>query len=72
MTVDKDDVVAMVPIEVGVTVGDRYLIMKGLEGGERIISEGIIKARPGSKVRVVSSQEKLDAPAKPAEEKQEK
>lgn len=62
MTVDKDDMVALVPVEVGVTVGDRYLILKGLEGGERVISEGIIKARPGAKVKVVPSEEKLDAP----------
>lgn len=72
MTVDKDDVVGMVPIEVGVTVGNQYLITKGLEGGERIISEGIIKARPGSKVHVVPAQEKLDAPAAAGEAKQEK
>lgn len=63
MTVDKDDVVALVPVEVGATVGDRYLILKGLEGGERIISEGIVKARPGSKVKIVSPLEKLDAPS---------
>lgn len=57
MTVDKDDVVAIVPVSIGVSVGDRYFVEKGLEGGERIISEGIVKARPGSKVRVVPPQE---------------
>lgn len=59
MTVDKDDVVAMVPVTIGVTVGDRYLVEKGLEGGERIISEGIVKARPGSKVKVVPPEEEV-------------
>lgn len=62
LTLDKDNVVSLVPVEVGVTVGDRYLIDKGLEGGERIISEGLIKARPGSKVRVVPDKEELDNP----------
>lgn len=53
MLVDKDDVVSVQPVEIGVTVGDRYLVDKGLTGGERIISEGIVKARPGSKVSIM-------------------
>lgn len=61
MTVDSENVVAVVPVTVGVTVGDRYLIEDGLKGGERIISEGIIKARPGAKVQIVSGAEKLES-----------
>lgn len=60
MLVDKDDVVAVQPVEIGVTVGDRYLVDKGLEGGERIISEGLIKARPGAKVSIMPAA--ADAP----------
>lgn len=63
MTVDKDDVVAIVPIEIAVTVGDRYLVTKGLSGGERIISEGMVKARPGAKVTIMKPQETLHDPA---------
>lgn len=63
MTVDNNDVVSIIPVEIGVTVGDMYLVTKGLEGGERIISEGIVKARPGSKVRIVPGKEELSAPA---------
>lgn len=59
MKVDKDDVVSVAPVEVGVTVGDRYLILKGIEAGDRIISEGIVKARPGSKVRIMPPEEEL-------------
>lgn len=70
MTVDKDDVVALQPVEIGVTVGDMYMIDKGLEGGERIISEGMVKARPGNKVRIVSSQEELLTPPAAQEKKQ--
>lgn len=62
MAVDKDDVVSIKPVEVDVTVGDMYLVKKGLEGNERLISEGMIKARPGAKVRIVSGQEDLSAP----------
>ena len=62
MTVDKDDVVSIQPIVVAATVGDRYLITEGLEGGERVISEGIIKARPGAKVRIMPAKEELHMP----------
>lgn len=62
MTLDKDDVVSLVPVVVRATVGDRYLISQGLKGGERIVSEGIIKARPGSKVRVMPGAEKQAMP----------
>lgn len=62
MFVDKDDVVSVGEVEVGATIGDRYLIDKGLEPGQRIISEGIVKARPGSKVSIVPAEEKLTPP----------
>ena len=52
MGLDKDDKVYPIPITVTVAVGDQYLVGSGLKGGERIISEGIIKARPGTQVRV--------------------
>ncbi len=52
MGLDKDDKVYPIPITVSVAVGDKYLVGSGLKGGERIISEGIIKARPGTQVRV--------------------
>lgn len=53
MALDKDDVVSIKPVEVDVTIGDMYLVKKGLTGGERIISEGIVKARPGDRKSVV-------------------
>lgn len=62
MTVDRNDVVAMVPVEIGVTVGDMYMVTKGLNGGERIISEGMVKARPGSKVAIMPAKEALTEP----------
>ena len=52
MGLDKEDKVYPIPITVTVSVGDQYLVGSGLKGGERIISEGIIKARPGTQVRV--------------------
>ena len=70
MLVDKDDVVSVQPVEIGATVGDRYLVDKGLSGGERIISEGLVKARPGSKVRIVPPVS--DGPVADADSRKEK
>lgn len=64
MALNAEDVVSEVPISIIATVGDRYLVGEGLKGGERIVSEGIIKARPGSRVRVVPPEEELNAAAK--------
>ncbi|MBR4741754.1 MAG: efflux RND transporter periplasmic adaptor subunit [Desulfovibrio sp.] len=55
MAVDKDNVVSVLPIVISESIGQRYLVDSGLKGGERIISEGIIKARPGSKVTITPS-----------------
>lgn len=70
MIVDKDDVVSVGLVTIAATVGDSYLIESGLEPGQRIISEGIVKARPGSKVAIMPSAEKLHDPAS-ASQKQE-
>lgn len=67
MFVDKDNVVSIGEVEVGATVGDRYLIVSGLEPGQRIISEGIVKARPGSKVSIVPAEEKIYMPGQSGE-----
>lgn len=50
LTVDKDNIVHSVPVTVSETVGDMYLVDSGLKGGEVIISEGLVKARPGQPV----------------------
>lgn len=59
MALDKDDVVSILPVKIGATVGDRYLVDSGLKGGERIISEGQVKARPGARVRVMPPEDQL-------------
>jgi len=40
------------PIVLGQSVGNDYLVDKGLINGDRIVAEGIIKVRPGMIVRV--------------------
>lgn len=53
-----DDTVQPRPVVIADPVGNDYLLEKGLQSGERIIVEGIIKVRPGAKVQVMP-----DAPA---------
>ncbi|MDD4701331.1 MAG: efflux RND transporter periplasmic adaptor subunit, partial [Desulfovibrio sp.] len=64
--VDKEDKVYTIPVVIGVSVGDKYLVLEGLKGGERIISEGMIKASPGSQVSIMPSggQQPQEGPAK--------
>lgn len=55
---DEKNQVSPRPVVLGDAVGNDYLIEKGLSDGERIVSEGVIKVRPGMTVRV-----RQDAPA---------
>jgi membrane fusion protein (multidrug efflux system) len=52
MAVDKDNRVSLVPVTLSVAMGDKYLVDSGLKGGERIVSEGLVKVRAGATVRV--------------------
>jgi RND family efflux transporter MFP subunit len=48
--VDAEGLVQYRPVEVGERENGRAVIEKGLEGGERVIVNGIQRARPGAKV----------------------
>ncbi|MGZ4999217.1 MAG: efflux RND transporter periplasmic adaptor subunit [Methylomonas sp.] len=48
--VNADNTVEMRPVKVAETIGTMWVIEEGLKPGERVIVEGIQKARPGSKV----------------------
>ncbi len=50
MVVGKNNIVQPVPVVVSETVGDMYLVDSGLKGGEVIVCEGLVKARPGQPV----------------------
>ena len=53
LIVDGSDKVAQRKITVDRAVGDRWLISEGLKPGDRLIVEGIQKARPGTSVKAV-------------------
>jgi membrane fusion protein (multidrug efflux system) len=53
MVVDKDGKVAPRPVKLGGMSGTTWTITSGLAGGEQVIVEGHMKARPGSTVKPV-------------------
>ena len=50
MVVGENNIVQPRAVVVSETVGDMYLVDSGLTGGEVIVSEGLVKARPGQPV----------------------
>jgi RND family efflux transporter MFP subunit len=50
LVVDADDVVQYRSVEVGALIDGMRVIEKGLDVGERVITKGVLYARPGGKV----------------------
>lgn len=50
MIVNQEDVVEVRPVEPGPLQGDLRVIKSGLQGDEQVIIEGLLRARPSSKV----------------------
>ncbi|MBU0909752.1 MAG: efflux RND transporter periplasmic adaptor subunit [Proteobacteria bacterium] len=67
MVVGAEDKVEPRIIKVARTVGDNWLVSEGLQAGDRVILEGIQRARPGTPVKVVpfGSKPGADAAAAP-------
>lgn len=65
LVVSADNMVALRTIQPGETVGDLLIVRKGLEPGERVIVDGIQKARPGSKVNPTTAAAGSPPAAKP-------
>jgi len=53
MLIGAEEKVAPRPIKVVRTVGDSWLVSEGLKAGDRVIVEGLQKARPGTVVKAV-------------------
>lgn len=53
MTVDAEGKVAPRPVRTGAMAGPDFIISDGLQGGEQVIVNGLMKARPGSVVKPV-------------------
>lgn len=51
LVVGKDNKVEMRQVEVDRTLGDKWIVTKGLKAGDRLIVEGLLNLRPGTVVR---------------------
>jgi membrane fusion protein (multidrug efflux system) len=48
------DTVELRPVRIDLTVGDVAVIAEGLAGGERVVTEGVLKVQPGVKVTIAA------------------
>ena len=55
MLVKADGTVAIQPVETAESVGNQWHIVSGLKAGDRVILDGLQKARPGTKVKTVAA-----------------
>ncbi|HEY1059641.1 MAG TPA: efflux RND transporter periplasmic adaptor subunit [Limnobacter sp.] len=72
MTVGPDNKVAPRPVQVAQWSGDQWVVQSGLNAGDKVITDGFMKAPPGTPVNPVvagSSGEPKAAEGKPAEQK---
>ena len=65
--VDEKSTAAARPVEVGDWAGENWIITSGLQGGEQVIVDGVMKIGPGAPVRIAEK-----PAAKPQAEKQAK
>jgi membrane fusion protein (multidrug efflux system) len=68
MIIAEGDTVAVRQVKLGDQRGDRWIVLGGLNDGDRIIVDGIQKVQPGAHVRVISADAPAPSTAKPAEQ----
>ncbi|UQZ90452.1 hypothetical protein C4J81_15050 [Deltaproteobacteria bacterium Smac51] len=71
--VDDQNIIQAVPVKIGGLIGENRIIEEGLEKGRNVVIEGLVTARPGMKVEIVTKEDAAkedtaaQAPAKDAE-----
>jgi membrane fusion protein (multidrug efflux system) len=70
LVVGADNMVALRTIKPGESVGQDLIVLDGVQAGERVIVDGIQKARPGSKVNPSAAPASGPAPVKVDEQPQ--
>jgi RND family efflux transporter MFP subunit len=48
--VDPDNTIRFAPVKVGDRIGSKWVIEDGLKSGERVVTDGLFKIRPGAQV----------------------
>jgi membrane fusion protein (multidrug efflux system) len=69
MVVGAEDKVMPTPVKTGDMAGEDFIIAEGLKGGERVIVNGLQKARPGTVVKPVPLDTSEPGASAPAAEK---
>lgn len=64
----EGDVAELRPVRIDLTVGDVAVIAEGLAGGERVVTEGVLKVQPGVKVTIAAPAAAPAGAASPAGE----
>jgi membrane fusion protein (multidrug efflux system) len=59
--VDAENKASIRPITLGREVSDGWIVEKGLKTGDRIVTEGVIKVRPGAPVTVATTDQPIKA-----------
>ena len=67
--VDEKSTAQARPVQVGEWAGDRWIITSGLQGGERIITDGVMKIGPGAPVKVADKKPEAQPAQKPQAKK---
>lgn len=65
-TVGAEDKAVITPVELGLLNNGTRVITKGLKAGDRVVTEGMIKVRPDSPVRIDTGAAAQDGAAAPA------
>lgn len=63
LVVDQKNIVSARPVKLGELIDDKWVIQDGLKPGDRVIVEGIVKARPGAPVKPVDAAAAAKTPA---------
>jgi len=70
MTVNAQGLVEPRPVEVGAWAGADWIITSGLNAGDRVIVDGVMKARPGAPVKIAEAKAAETAQATQSRAKQ--
>ena len=66
LTVNDKGIVEPRPVQVGDWTGDAWVIIAGLKPGDQVIVDGVVKARPGSPVKIAQAAPVGAAPGQPS------
>lgn len=64
--IDDEDKAGIRPIEIAEAIGDQWRVVSGLNAGDRVVVEGIMKIAPGAVVKPVEVEQGVDTAHKDA------